>query len=317
MLREKDTPLRLLTKWVKKISGCYEQLDHFIGEETWPLCFLPIGKTIEFLMNKGYRPMNAVKEASELTACYLWRKNKIIYQFDKELLEILFTQALEMEDNEMLPIELLLHIPYPAAYIKAPEIIKDYDGFFYWIEYDINKNVHELRIQFLSNDKLNTYPQMLDLVPDATVKDCFFYTFLRWDERLPDAFKHIKESILKAIQLILYLVAQDADISDNQPYRKQHKNYPILDTVKEIQSYSVGIRIGATIRKLKTKSFNGGVEGETGRSKRPHSRRGHWHHFWIGHKDSAERKLILKWIAPTYIHMEYESEEIVVYPVRN
>ena len=39
--------------------------------------------------------------------------------------------------------------------------------------------------------------------------------------------------------------------------------------------------------------------GETHKPHRPHTRRGHWHHYWTGTKDN--RKLILKWTAPIFV----------------
>ena len=38
-----------------------------------------------------------------------------------------------------------------------------------------------------------------------------------------------------------------------------------------------------------------------GSPKRPHTRRGHWHHYWKGERGSSHRKLILKWLAPIFI----------------
>lgn len=39
-----------------------------------------------------------------------------------------------------------------------------------------------------------------------------------------------------------------------------------------------------------------------GSAKSPHSRKGHWHHFWTGKRGTEERKLILKWVAPMFIN---------------
>lgn len=41
---------------------------------------------------------------------------------------------------------------------------------------------------------------------------------------------------------------------------------------------------------------------EKGSPKRPHSRKGHWHHFWTGSKNSDNRKLELRWLSPTFIN---------------
>ena len=59
-----------------------------------------------------------------------------------------------------------------------------------------------------------------------------------------------------------------------------------------------------------------GGEATPGGKKRPHSRRGHWHHYWAGPQD--DRRLILKWTAPTYIHADDmpPDGETVIYPVR-
>ena len=49
----------------------------------------------------------------------------------------------------------------------------------------------------------------------------------------------------------------------------------------------------------------------------PHSRRGHWHHFWTGAKDKPEeRKLVLKWVAPTMIHGDQPNETTTVVKIK-
>ena len=49
----------------------------------------------------------------------------------------------------------------------------------------------------------------------------------------------------------------------------------------------------------------------------PDSRRGHWHHFWTGAKDKPEeRKLVLKWVAPTMIHGDHPNETTTVVKIK-
>ena len=112
---------------------------------------------------------------------------------------------------------------------------------------------------------------------------------------------------MRTIQLILYIAAENADVYADQPQSQTRRSY-IKDKVKEISSYSVGIRIGAAIRKHKTAQDVGVICSH----KRPHSRRGHWHHYWAGSQN--ERRLILKWTVPTYIHAGID--ETVIYPVK-
>lgn len=69
-----------------------------------------------------------------------------------------------------------------------------------------------------------------------------------------------------------------------------------------------GYRYGASIRKKKVnyeKSERNQDEQtefciKIKRSLPSHTRRAHWHHYWIGPK-SGERKLILHWIAPVFV----------------
>lgn len=62
--------------------------------------------------------------------------------------------------------------------------------------------------------------------------------------------------------------------------------------------YDVGYRVGAELRAYdRTVSERKQHQGGT---VRPHMRRAHWHHYWTGPRD-GERKLVLKWLAPTMV----------------
>ncbi len=91
-MTEKDTPLFLVQRWVKRIPGCYDDLDklvqskldhsvtmleavsRFIVRKKLPQY---TGREDEVIFNSG-----ASFFAHELTACWLWRRNKVIYSFD-------------------------------------------------------------------------------------------------------------------------------------------------------------------------------------------------------------------------------------------
>ena len=325
------TPLDLVRQWTKRLPGCYDQLDELKKADVfWPdYCVLPLNAAVAYLADKGIPP----DKASDLTACWLWRQNKVIYRFDEDLTDTLAAQAEHMEDTEVLPAELLLHPPYPAVYIKAPNLIEGRDGFFYFMDYDVEAKRTELRLLWISGD--DTIPQVMHIVPGGTIRECVEDTLKTIMENFENIFKAnaleanalevkdstLKEAIkgvmktemLKAITLLLYLVSQNADITDDQPYRKKRRPY-IADTKQEIHTYSVGLRIGAVIRKV----AHGSAEGTgLGSRKRPHSRRGHWHRYWTGPKE--DQKLVLKWLAPMYINADYaefNEDDVVVYPVK-
>lgn len=82
-----------------------------------------------------------------------------------------------------------------------------------------------------------------------------------------------------------------------------------------MRDYDVGIRVGAALRKAARSEPHRSEGVGTGTAKRPHSRRGHWHHYWTGPMD-RDRKLVLKWTAPTIIHPDAaQGDNILIVPV--
>ena len=113
----------------------------------------------------------------------------------------------------------------------------------------------------------------------------------------------------KILQLVLYICAENKEIEENALQknitRKPKSKKYIKDKYREVQIWDCGNKISEKIRTFlisdnKTCSSNSKIGN--GKIKSPHSRRGHWHHFWIGKRNSEERKLILKWVAPTFVN---------------
>ena len=121
-----------------------------------------------------------------------------------------------------------------------------------------------------------------------------------------------------AMQLLLYICAQNAEISEKTESRKAYKKSPkiIKDQYKEIRQFERGKKTSEIIRKtFKTHSSEMADDElqivflqKTGNKKRPHVRKGHWHHYWIGSKKGRNRQLKLNWIAPSIIHQEVFDE---------
>ena len=323
-MTEKDTPLFLVQRWVKRIPGCYEDLDG-INEAHDGSLLEAVSKYImrNYTGHEVVYDSDVMKDALELIACWLWRKNKVIYSFDKELSFLLREQSQQYllsegengdpDSTEHLPIELLSHPPYPIIYLKAPDMLPGADGFFYWVD--------DLHILCVERGMQETLPTLvMPLIEGKTIGECVSRMLDRMipDDKMLDVhnLNLVMMPIFFAIQLMLYLIAQNADISDDQPYRKPRR--VIQDRFKEVHSYSVGVRIGATIRSLPTLRNAGGGgcagDGVEGSPKRPHARRGHWHNYWTGPR-SGERKLVLRWVAPMFIHGG-KFDEVTVHPVK-
>ena len=163
-MKDKDTPLKLVRLWPKMLPGCYETLDYLKdakpeGQVDWPAyCELPINAAFTYLVQTGESENIAAAGAPELTACYLWRNNKIIFAFDPDLTTTLAEQAKETEETDILPADLLLHPPYPIIYVKAPGLVEDIDGFFYWVDYDTN---HGTIVYLLRPSLWKKYPRFI------------------------------------------------------------------------------------------------------------------------------------------------------------
>ena len=333
-MRDKETPLPLIRKWEKMEPGIYQTLDILrdakdSGAMDWPdYCELPISAAYTYLMGK-YGEQVAAELCAELTALWTWRRSKKVYSFDPDLAQSLAAQAEDVQDTDILPCDLLMHLPYPCIYIKAPGILEHTDGFFVFMEYDTNHDRPELRIQWMFDDMQYTFPQVLHLLPGKTIKDCILDTIhttqenLEEDIKLEDVDVSVARVILSAVQLVLYLLSDNAEMEKAPPTMERgrtEKNVTTLkkkdqDKASQVQEYQVGIRIGAALRKAAVRPGGRSNGPGTGGTKRSHTRRGHWHHYWTGPKD-GERILILKWTAPTIIHPDGGEDNVVIYPVK-
>lgn len=335
-MKDKDTPLALVRLWSKIAKDCYRQLDNCRaaksdGSITWPdYCLLPINAAATYLVyGLGQSEQDAAAGSAELTACWMWRQNKIIYAFDRDLTDALAEQAEDVKDTDILPADLLMHLPYPCIYIKAPGLLEHVDGFWAWVDYDTNRLGPELRIQWVFETMDASVPQVLHIIPGATIGACILDTMQTTLEhtREPVDLSRPADSsriILSAIQLLLYILADNADVEDEPPQRRTENRKPagintkksIQDKAGEITAKNVGVRVGAAFRRSRSHRSTNSSTG-TGSAKRPHMRRGHWHHYWRGPM-TGERELVLHWTAPMMIHGEIGADDdVIVYPVKD
>ena len=122
-MKERDTPLKLVRLWEKMLPGIYKTLDGLKAakgseELDWPdSCDLPIGAAFACLVEQEQlTPPEAAIAAAELTACYTWRKNKIVFSFDQDFAQMLVQQVDDVKDTDVLPTEIIFHLPYPCIY---------------------------------------------------------------------------------------------------------------------------------------------------------------------------------------------------------
>lgn len=315
-------PMDIVRKW-REDPGVFAALNlmhsaKVNNEIIWDdRCPLPIGAAFTYLSNSMPQG-SASARASELTAAWAWNQYKISYIYDPYLAQALCAQAENMEDTDILPSDIIMSLPYPCLYISSDAICDGVVGFWVWIEDDVNTHDIELRIQWLNEDG-KTVPGVLHLLPQATIAQCVEDTIRVIEQhnvsegltrRAIKAQKNIVPYILRSLQLVLYLVSDDADISMSRITKRKGKtskqNYK--DHVTEVV---VGVRVGSVFRKAR-KNKDGMSIQNTGNTVAPHMRRGHWHRYWVGPK-GGERKTIIKWIAPIIVHGDKMPKDTETY----
>lgn len=330
--KQEYLPLSFLKKYHLEFPKIWEDVEDMRRSKGESLpdwdnrCYIPIAGILASL-SQGNNDMifSIADKAAIYAALAPWRKFKEVYRFSTEMEELLYQQA----DDIVVPIEALSSLPYPCIYIEA-NIDIDGDkvhGFFAHIEHDQNTQNLELRFLFLTEKDMRPYPIALHLIEGGTIKDGLEEMFRvaqrninQIGGRFPlfdiKTFNETNCTIVgKAIQLVLYICASNAEIAeDPQQSKITRRSVVVKDKFSEVRRWDVATRIAVNIRKAGNIIHMEREEKETPltegrRSPRPHIRRGHWHHFWTGSQQENNRKLILRWVEPTFINSQEERAE--------
>lgn len=328
-------PQQLLRLAEEQYPGALDALalmreDKGRGLPDWPQwCYLPIAAGLA--VATGGKPLEEItfrerlagaSAGAPLVALAAWRVTQGIWDFDRALLDALWTTPIEGQ----LPTELLYRLPEWSLYLCLPEhddLPPNIRGAFVHLESDANSGRAELRLALDLDgpvglaDRLPSLPLHLDA---ATVDECLQRAA---DEAVrtygaaadfttpgfPDALAAIRAGFASQVglarhllSLVLYLCSQEPDLTRRPPpgptlYRKLSPKPAQQPTL-----WPVGLRIGAALRAASTPS-QASTSEPTGRAVRPHIRKAHWHCYWTGKRTETSRgeRLELRWIAPTPI----------------
>lgn len=292
-------------------------------------CILPT-YMCQPIMQVMYEKYNVTPDPTDITTLselYSWCKYKEIYSFDSDFAELLMKSA---DDEFTVPISTLLSTPYPSFYVQIDgENSLGVKGFFCSYDYILwdkevsNGTRRQLTLNFLAvyEDKYLGCP--LVIRDGLSIKDAMKWMNMLMSEATgeisydPELTKFTHDFITKALQLVLYICADNADIDEN-PEQKQITRKPApkskpKDVLREVRKWDVEFRIGKTIRKSNAdEHIITNRNNSKSSTKRPHARRGHFHHFWIGSESKGTRKLVLKWIAPMFINTTLDDEMPVI-----
>lgn len=231
------------------------------------------------------------KNYSVMVLIESWLLYKQIYSFDKDTLNLLISNEYSNLSYDELK---ALKMPFETIAI----------------ENDIEYEGHILDSIFLckklrpkTNNILISICAFVKVNPEDSTKLIRFDLLIGegkslFDE-LPDDDEEAKNFICKVMNLVLYLCQPKVDViykkSEKKPMKQaMPKHFYSVDYATN----EVGCRLGNAIRKYRYVYETTGEKKHTGGVKRPHTRSGHFHHYWVG---KGRTDLIVKYVEPTFV----------------
>jgi hypothetical protein len=166
--------------------------------------------------------------------------------------------------------------------------------------------VRRLRLLYASPDgSVFPYPVMLRGTIDSSIESLSKSAMKRGGLSPLNIPKSISDSLRislsAALNKILYLCSESPDV-DGEIAWTSRESRPTLGGKfpNRATKWDVGFRIGSALRKARAeyRESNDSYEDKEYSSPRPHIRRAHWHHYWVGSERTADRRLVLKWLPP-------------------
>ena len=322
-------PLGIVQEYTRKYPKIWDTVEKFrddpVLSKQWDKrrCYIPIAAGIavcEFLR----MPKSAIYMVPALAA---WRQSKEVYTFDQDLAEALYEQA----SDTKIPCDVLMRLPFYCVYIDSGKY-----RFFAHLENDVNDGRWELRfVRICENgEPCASYLHLGDFTLEESIAAGLNESFYQMEhigenrdaaamlERMigENSSRNGYEDVLdrwklsEMLQLVLYICADNADIVQPDENKKTYRERKpgetpseVKDKYREVRKWDTGYYIGNSLRKERSYRSDAGKNPYQGGSKRPHMRRGHWHHFWKGKEGNKE--LVLHWVLPIFVNGDENGDE--------
>lgn len=346
-------PLQLIKEITQRSPSIWEDIDQAARnqrrESLWrPDIYITAQCLEEDVLNRYYQKpkMTASLSAAALSILASWRRCKEVYRFAPEMELLLYRQA-----GCKVPVDVLYHLPYSSFYIETPQLMgSNCHGFFISLDQAVTDQADgpvKLLRCFACGSLEGTGISIIEL-PLGEGKNLA-------DEALSAAIKAANSAqvclkdaeaflslytaqaviiISSLCQLILYIMAQNADVSGEgrvepkppRPAGTVGSPIEIKDKYREVRGWDVGYKVVDKMASAKRtqaaeREGDGGREqsapaaeagpGHARKPPVPHLRCGHWQTFWVGKREpnNPNRKLLLKWIAPTFVNCGHDPAE--------
>lgn len=296
-------------------------------------CFLPTGAWFAAIAESpDVRDHQMANECLGFCAAVgTWRYSQGVYRFDPDV----YNSIIESGFSGNIPCDVLKRLPEWCVYIETPGmpfLNGTISGCFVYLDDSRIDKTQSMKIALLDDDyvPLEDGPGGLITLTlpmgDWSVEEAYekFLGSLAGQRmkniddqaKLMTAITNIystrdagKELVKKILALVLYICSEEPDIVDRKepeykpgyPRPKVVKGRLRYFPAKRQHIYDVGQKIGNELRQAKERI----ISAPTGRTVSDHFRRAHWHGYWIGARKEpreGERKFILKWLPPTFVH---------------
>lgn len=259
-------PLEILKETSIKFPSAWKEMEIFhnnngVGDiPAWPeWCYCPMAGAMAVASNQlgiytqGAYPerLNMIPWAQKIMMLAPWRLSKEVFVLDPEI-ETLLTE--ETDDTDI-PSEILLRLPYPAFYVQTNNLTycgNKLHGFFVCLEYDTNDNSSELRLLMVyQSGETSSYPIHIG---EKSVFDAVYKANVEGLKNLPgdmsilksilnrtDAIKPLATDLKKILNIVLYLLSQNAEIApDPEQETITKRGKTVKDKYSEIRKWDVG-----------------------------------------------------------------------------
>ena len=261
---------------------------------------------------------------SELLRTYtLWQYDKVEFEISEDYLNnINYTDEIIKRK--------IIRQPFKSYYVRLNGLpIK---GFFIATRYHFNivdvdeYNNNEIFLSLVVNSSKGFFHWnfCIDLTSSNTLEKVIkngYYTITKTDpisnKLNNEAFDLLVESAKFAINIVYHI----SDINANRPevFSKHQKTCPnnkVNPTTNKTIEYSRKFILSVKQSSDNTEELNteeNDVDNKKSfTSKSPHVRSGHWHHYWIGARNSPERRRIVKWLESTTVNTKQRDNLPIV-----
>lgn len=236
-------------------------------------------------------------------AHYIWQFTKEKFEFKKELFDALITTSCVEENDdgsEGMILDSGIHdlLP-PSGYVVFPEKYHGYDGMYFHYSHQIDtseikpSNFDDVKKYLLKQDKRQIHitldgPDAPAIVLDVNAGMAGFSYYNK-----PDSTKFIKEVLVPLINVLQYLIIDEADVVGNKWVKVNNYTPPkgpigVVSPRKKANTIVVGKTIAKKLNEASSETVD-----STGRRVKPHLRKAHWHRFRCG---PGRKETKLKWL---------------------